>query len=119
MEQDPEMTGPDRTVYSTERGDLRDAGKKKPARTSPPGMKDDGTVRVRRETGGRGGKTVTVIYGLAMTGERLEAFATAIKRACGAGGTVKDGVVIIQGDRVDAVIAMIEREGLKAKKSGN
>ncbi|MBN1532386.1 MAG: translation initiation factor [Spirochaetes bacterium] len=118
MERGSEVTMADRIVYSTERGDLRGAYEGGRSAGKKPGAPSDGTVRVRRETKGRGGKTVTVVYGLLMTGERLASFAAAMKRACGTGGTVKDGAVIIQGDKIDAVIGLIEAQGLKVRRSG-
>ena len=78
----------------------------------------DGTVRVRRETGGRGGKTVTAVRGLTLVGEPLAALAKRLRSACGAGGTVKDGVLEIQGDHVDRVVALLLAEGFQVKRAG-
>src|SRR5690554_7373575 len=61
----------------------------------------DGIARVRRETKGRGGKTVTTISGLALPADELKALAKRIKARCGCGGSVVDGVIEIQGDRAD------------------
>ena len=111
----------DRIVYSTESGDLRgrdDRKQKSGGRNCAPSMPRDGIVRVRRETSGRGGKTVTAVYGLPLSGDRLDELAVAIKRKCGTGGAVKDGVVIIQGDRVDAVMRLLTEEGFTVKKAG-
>ncbi len=108
----------DKIVYSSESGDARERGKKKAAPSSPPGIKNDGVVRVRRESKGRGGKTVTAVYGLPLTGERLASFATSLKQKCGAGGTVKDGAVMIQGDRVDQIMRLLEEAGHRVKKMG-
>lgn len=55
----------------------------------------DGIARVRRETKGRGGKTVTTISGLPLAGDALKELASALKRRCGTGGSLKDGVVEI------------------------
>jgi translation initiation factor 1 len=78
----------------------------------------DGTVRVSRETKGRGGKTATVIKGLAINGEALVVLAKKLKTSCGSGGAIKDGVIEIQGDHCDKVMALMEKEGIKAKRSG-
>ena len=78
----------------------------------------DGTVRVRRETGGRGGKTVTAVRGLPLAAEPLAALAKRLRSACGAGGTVKDGVLEIQGDHVDRVIALLQAENYTVKRAG-
>ena len=81
-------------------------------------MKNDGIVRVQRESKGRGGKTVSVIYGLPLKGAALDEFASKLKQRCGTGGTVKDGAVVIQGDNVDRIVALLENEGFKAKRAG-
>ncbi|MGH7417685.1 MAG: stress response translation initiation inhibitor YciH, partial [Candidatus Rokuibacteriota bacterium] len=66
--------------------------------TARPTAPRDGIVRLFRDRGRRNGKTVTVIHGLPERGPALEARLSELKRLCGAGGTVKDGVVEIQGD---------------------
>lgn len=83
--------------------------------TLPPG---DGIARVRRETKGRGGKTVTSISGVPLVGEELKELASALKKRCGCGGALKDGVIEIQGDHVELLLAELIRRGFKAKKSG-
>lgn len=79
----------------------------------------DGTVKVSRETKGRNGKAVTVIRGLPMAADELVAWAKGMKAACGSGGTTKDGVVEIQGDHVDRVLARLSQDGRKAKRVGS
>lgn len=78
----------------------------------------DGHVRVRRETGGRGGKTVTTVRGLPLDEAALLAVAKQLKAACGSGGTCKDGVVEIQGDHVERVMAWLTSQGWKPKRAG-
>lgn len=78
----------------------------------------DGIARVRRETRGRRGKTVTTIGGLHLTDEELRALAADLKRCCGTGGAVKDGVIVIQGEHVDLLIAELKRRGHTAKQAG-
>jgi translation initiation factor 1 len=78
----------------------------------------DGQVRVRRETSGRGGKAVTVVRGLPLDEAALQALGKQLKAACGTGGTVKDGVVEVQGDHVDKVLAWLSKQGYAAKKAG-
>ena len=78
----------------------------------------DGFVRVRRETQGRGGKTVTVICGLSRTKDRVLEMARDLKRTCGAGGSVKLDRIEIQGDHRDAVVRMLRERGYKVKLAG-
>ena len=77
-----------------------------------------GPVRVSRETKGRGGKSVTLVKGLALDPDALAALGKRLKAACGSGGTVKDGVIEVQGDHCDRVVAALMAEGIKAKKAG-
>lgn len=78
----------------------------------------DGIARVRRETKGRGGKTVTTISGVPLVGEELKELASVLKKRCGCGGALKDGVIEIQGDHVELLLGELARRGFKAKKSG-
>ena len=78
----------------------------------------DGIARVRRESKGRGGKTVTTISGVPLVGEQLKELATALKKRCGTGGALKDGVIEIQGEHVELLVGELEKRGFKAKKSG-
>ena len=75
-------------------------------------------VRVGRETQGRAGKGVTVITGLALPAAELAALASALKRSCGSGGTVRDGVIEIQGEHRDTIVAELGRRGIEARRSG-
>ena len=67
---------------------------------------------------GRKGKGVTVVTGLPLAGEELEALATRLKKRCGTGGTVRDGVIEIQGDHRDTLVAELEKLGYAPKRSG-
>jgi translation initiation factor 1 len=78
----------------------------------------DGIARVSREKQGRGGKTVTVVRGLALAPEPLAALGKRLRSACGTGGTAKDGVLALQGDQVERVLALLAAEGLRAKRAG-
>ena len=78
----------------------------------------DGIVRVRRETKGRGGKTVTVITGVPGTDEAVRELAGALKRRCGTGGTIKDGIIEIQGDHCDLLVAELTQRGMTVKRAG-
>jgi translation initiation factor 1 len=85
------------------------------ARAQPRG---DGRVRVSREKQGRGGKTVTVVRGLALDADALAALGKQLRAACGAGGTAGDGVLEVQGDHVERVLALLLQQGHAAKRSG-
>jgi translation initiation factor 1 len=78
----------------------------------------DGIVRISRETKGRGGKAVTVVRGLALDAASLDKLAKQLKAACGSGGTVKDGVVEVQGDHCDKVMALLKGQGHTVKRAG-
>ncbi|MEY4640749.1 MAG: hypothetical protein RLZZ227_743 [Pseudomonadota bacterium] len=112
-----------RTVYSTAQGRLcpdcghaladckcRDLEKQK--------IKGDGVVRVGRETKGRGGKGVTLISGVPLAEDELKELASKLKQLCGTGGTVKDGIIEIQGDHREKLCAYLQKAGYKAKLAG-
>lgn len=80
--------------------------------------KGDGVVRVSRETKGRGGKGVTLVKGVPLTGDALIALGKQLKTACGSGGTVKDGVIEVQGDHCDRVLDLLKAQGYSAKRAG-
>lgn len=112
-----------RLVYST------DAGRLCPECTKPIGacicskkqvsaVPADGVLRIRREVKGRGGKTMTVVSGFQLDGAGLQKLAAELKRGCGAGGSVKDGEILIQGDHRESVLAVLKQKGFAAKLSG-
>jgi translation initiation factor 1 len=112
-----------RLVYSTEAGRIcpvcaRPLGacicRKKQASSVPA----DGIIRIRREVKGRGGKTMTVTSGFQLDGDGLQTLAAELKRRCGAGGSVKDGEILIQGDHRESVLAVLKQNGFAAKLSG-
>ncbi|MBY0467624.1 MAG: translation initiation factor Sui1 [Burkholderiaceae bacterium] len=78
----------------------------------------DGIVRVSRETQGRKGKGVTVVRGLGLEGEALAELGRELKAACGSGGTVKDGVIEIQGEHRDRIVQRLQAAGLTVKRVG-
>lgn len=83
-----------------------------------PGAAGPTAVRVGRETKGRAGKGVTTITGLPMPLCEIESLAAQFKKRCGSGGTVRGGVIEIQGDHRDVVVAELARLGWPAKRSG-
>ncbi len=78
----------------------------------------DGIVRVRREVKGRKGKTVSTISGIPLADDELKDFAAKLKRKCGSGGSVKEGVIIIQGDHCNILISEIKKHGYTVKRAG-
>ncbi|SEN24087.1 translation initiation factor 1 [Duganella sp. CF517] len=112
-----------RLVYSTETGRIcPDCGKpladcvcKTAAKARPAG---DGNVKVSRESKGRGGKTVTLVKGLALDAIALALLGKQLRGACGSGGTVKDGVIEIQGDHCDLVMETLKKQGHSPKRTG-
>lgn len=78
----------------------------------------DGVVRVSRETKGRGGKAVTLVKGVALQAEALAELGKKLKTACGSGGTVKDGVIEVQGDHVERVMETLKKLGHTVKRAG-
>ncbi|MFM9883871.1 MAG: translation initiation factor Sui1 [Burkholderiales bacterium] len=78
----------------------------------------DGIVRVSRETKGRGGKAVTVIRGVPLESAGLEALGKQLRASCGAGGTVKGGVIEVQGDHVERVMDLLRTQGMDVKRAG-
>jgi len=80
--------------------------------------KGDAVVRVSHETKGRGGKSVTLVKGLALDALSLATIGKQLRVACGSGGTVKGGVIEIQGDHRKGVIAALTKLGHKVKSAG-
>jgi translation initiation factor 1 len=109
-------------VYSTEHGRLcPDCGRpvaKCVCRQKEAAPKRDGVVRVSRETKGRKGKGVTLIIGVPLHPEGLRELAKEFKRICGSGGTVKAGVIEIQGDHREALMERLIQKGYRVKSSG-
>jgi translation initiation factor 1 len=84
----------------------------------PRGKAADAVVRVGRETKGRRGKGVTVVSGVPLAGDDLKGLAKTLKQRCGTGGTVRDGVIEIQGDHRDAIVAELTKQGFTVKRAG-
>lgn len=110
-------------VYSTDAGRMCPACRRPvascacaAARRAAPAP--DGIVRVSRETKGRGGKSVTLVKGLGLEPAALVKLAQQLKAACGSGGTVKDGVIEVQGEHRDRVIELLAAQGHNVKRAG-
>jgi translation initiation factor 1 len=110
-------------VYSTDGGRMCPACRRPVAACAcaalaTPGRQGDGIVRVSRETKGRGGKAVTLIRGVDLDAAGIAALGKRLRTACGAGGTVKDGVIEVQGDHAERVVACLMQEGWTVKRAG-
>lgn len=101
-----------RLVYSTDSGRIDEP---KPKAERPKG---DGVVRIQRQTSGRKGKGVCLITGVDLDDAALEKLAAELKKKCGCGGAVKDGVIEIQGDKRDLLKQLLESKSFKVKLSG-
>lgn len=115
-------TSSSRLVYSTDTGrvcpDCRQASADCRCKARAATPKGDGIVRVSQETKGRKGKGVTLIRGVPLAADALAALAKQLKANCGSGGTVKDGVIEIQGDHRDTVVAALQKQGMTVKRAG-
>ncbi len=108
------MKSGSRVVYSTTDGDLRKA----PDLALRERRADGDRVKVRRETAGRRGKAATTISGVPVDDAGLKVLAGTLKKRCGVGGSVKDGVIEIQGDHREVVMQVLEAEGYKPVLAG-
>lgn len=109
-------------VYSTDSGRMcpncRQPADACQCRAAPQRPAGDGIVRVSRETKGRAGKGVTLVRGLALDDAALVALGKQLKAMCGSGGTVKDGVIEVQGDHCDRVMEALKAKGFTVKRAG-
>jgi translation initiation factor 1 len=101
-------------VWSSSDGDLRRARPSRERATAPAG----GRVKVRRETSGRRGKTVTTVAGVPVDDAGLRELAGRLKKRCGVGGSAKDGVIELQGDHREAVVEVLRADGYDVVLAG-
>ncbi len=107
------MKSNSKLVYSTDRGRIK--ASETPESKSPTG---DGIVRIRRETSGRKGSGVTTVNGIDRSDAELKTLAKTLKRLCGSGGTLKQGVIEIQGDHRDKIARALNEAGFTVKMAG-
>jgi translation initiation factor 1 len=100
-------------VWSSSDGDLRKARDPKTVK-----RQTTGPVKVRREVAGRKGKGVTTVFNLPLTDHEIRDLAAKLKKRCGVGGSAKDGVIELQGDHRDAVVAALEADGYDVVRAG-
>lgn len=120
------MVDSSRLVYSTETGRIFPNGGKPENKCSCKSKKSnlktdikfDGVIRIRRESKGRKGKTVTTISGFQEGTDNLKQIAKNLKSQCGSGGSIKDGVIIIQGDHRQTIQSELQKQGYKVKLAG-
>jgi len=109
-------------VYSTDSGrvcpDCRQPVADCRCKAKPARAAGSGAVRVWLESKGRAGKAVTLVKGLALDETALLALGKQLKTACGSGGTVKDGVIEVQGDHCQRVMALLAALGYPVKRAG-
>ena len=80
--------------------------------------KGDGFIRIRRETAGRSGKGVTTLSGFDLAEDALKNLSKELKQLCGTGGTIKSGIIEIQGDQREKIKVELESRGFKVKLAG-
>jgi translation initiation factor 1 len=105
-----------RIVWSSDRGDVRktEAGKQS-IKSLPP---HEQAVYLHRDSKGRGGKTVTLVKKLVLSEADMKELAAKLKQVCGSGGTVKDGMIEIQGDHRERIAEALKKMGYKVKIAG-
>ena len=113
----PKRSRDTRVVWSSDDGDLRKARDPDVARARDL-QRAGGRVKVRRETSGRRGKAVTTVADVPLDDVALKELAGRLKKRCGVGGSVKDGVIELQGDHRDVVLAELRAAGYDAVLAG-
>src|SRR5450755_3130346 len=103
-----------RVVYSSTDGDLRKARDPKLKERRADGDR----VKVRREVAGRRGKAVTTVSGVPVGDAELKELAGKLKKRCGVGGSVRGGIIEIQGDHRDVVVEILKAEGYTPVRAG-
>jgi translation initiation factor 1 len=104
------------TVWSSDQGDLRKTNTQPAAVQSLPPQQQ--TAYLHRDSKGRGGKVVSLVKNLVLSEDDLSSLARQIKQACGSGGTLKDGVIEIQGDHREKIADVLRKLGYKVKQAG-
>jgi translation initiation factor 1 len=105
-----------KVVWSSDGGDRRREPDPAPAARTGPAA--GGRVKVRRETAGRRGKAVTTVSGVPLDDAGLRELAGRLKKRCGVGGSAKDGVIELQGDHREAVVAALRADGYDVVLAG-
>ena len=106
------------TPTSPEDATAAEAANVAAAESAAKNQRSKDVVRVHRETKGRGGKAVSLVKGISLPDNELQVLGKQLKTACGSGGTVKDGVIEVQGDHGDRLVALLNAQGFNAKRAG-
>ena len=105
-----------RTVWSSHQGDQRKKEHRTPATKSLPPQQQ--TAYLHRESGGRGGKVVSIVKNLTLSEDDMKSLAKKLKQECGTGGTFKDGLIEIQGEHRQKMADVLQKLGYKVKIAG-
>ena len=105
-----------RTVWSSEQGDMRSKETKPVISSSLPPQQQ--TIYLHRDSKHRGGKDVTILKGFVLNETDLISIAKTLKQACGSGGTIKDGDIEIQGEHREKIAEILRKLGYKTKIAG-
>lgn len=104
-----------RTVWSSEDGDLRKKNELTTNKSLPPQQQ---TIYLHRESSGRGGTPVSLVKNLVLSADDMKALAKKLKQGCGTGGTIKDGMIEIQGEHREKIAGILQKLGYKVKIAG-
>ena len=102
-----------RLVYSTDKGRIKTTDNETAST-----LAGDGIVRIRRETSGRKGNAATTISGVPLPEPELKTLAKKLKQTCGSGGSVKNGIIEIQGDHREKLRELLSKDGYTVKLAG-
>ncbi|MBL8100666.1 MAG: hypothetical protein JNK81_15900 [Anaerolineales bacterium] len=104
-----------KTVWSSESGDQRKKQNPTYTKSLPPQQQ---MIYLHRESSGRGGKAVSLVKGLMLSEDDLKALSKKLKQECGTGGTIKDGIIEIQGEHRQKISEILIKLGYKVKIAG-
>jgi translation initiation factor 1 len=105
-----------KTVWSSEEGDVRRQSQPSSKKVSSPPQQQ--TIYLHRESSGRGGKAVSLVKNLLLSDEEMKNLAKKLKQECGSGGTIKDGIIEIQGEHRQKIADVLQKLGYKVKIAG-
>jgi len=110
------MSSDSKTVWSSDDGDLRKTAKRNNDIKSLPAQQQ--IIYLHRQSGGRGGKIVTLVKNLVLSEDDMKLMTKKLKQECGTGGTTKDGIIEIQGEHRQRIADVLQKLGYKVKIAG-